>query len=200
MFSLPLIIPQDVQILVSHASPLRSGLPYSFLTPDLNFVPEIQRQAPGGIPSHLRVAKVYYKQDIETIVTEFESAKSFGDGAAEEWRKGLPMKGKEAMADAARWEKWEAQMRLGSDLAQVLREYDLSSFPNHLEEVHRRSTGSIGTQPAAISNGKQRFSNVVRAVRCFCEFIHFTFVSSTFVRFATLCCPEKVRLPFRTTP
>lgn len=154
LFPLPLITLQDVQILVSDAKSLRAGLPYSFFTPDLHFIPEIQRQAPGGIPSHLRVAKIYYEGDIENILAEFESAKSFGEGAAEEWRKGLHLKGKDAMADAARWEKWEAQMRFGIDLSQVLREYDLSSFPNYNEEVHRRSVSSAGPQPGANMNGK----------------------------------------------
>lgn len=155
MFTLPLIAPQDVQILVSPAASLRAGLPYIFLTPDLHFVPEIQRQMPGGIPSHLRVAKVYYNADIKTIIDDYEDVKSFGDGAAEEWRKGLHTKGKEAMNDAARWEKWEGQMRHGSDLSQVLREYDLSSFPNYLAEAQSRSAGVNGTQPSVGTNGEQ---------------------------------------------
>ena len=154
-FTLPLIILQDVQILVSGAASLRIGLPYIFLTPDLHFIPEVQRQLPGGIPSHLRVAKVYFNEDTNTIIRGFESAKGFGDGAAEEWRKGLYTKGKAAMADAARWEKWEGQMRLGSDLSQVLREYDLSSFPHHLQEMQSRSAGSNGAQPAMVMNGEQ---------------------------------------------
>jgi len=92
-------------------------------------VPELYRQAPGGIPNHLRVSKVYYQGDITNILSELDTAKSLGDGAAEEWRKGLAEKGKLAMADAARWERWEASMRPGIDLLQVLREYDPSSFP-----------------------------------------------------------------------
>lgn len=158
-----------MQVLVSNAAALRAGLPYSFLTPDLHFVPEIQRQAPGGIPSHLRVAKVYFVDDLASIVDECESAKSFGEGAADEWRKGLHLKGKEAMADAARWEKWEAQMRLGIDLVQVLREYDPSSFPKYNEEIYRRSVGSVGPQQGAVANGKLSISitNLVRVVFVF---------------------------------
>ena len=144
---------------MSAAAPLRFGLPYSFLTPDLHFVPEIQRQLPGGIPSHLRVSKVYYSDDIQAIVEEFEDAKTLGQGAAEEWKKGLVNKGKEAMADAARWEKWEGQLRLGTDLSQALREYDRSSFPHHVEEVQSRSAGPIITQPAMAVNGKHTFSH-----------------------------------------
>lgn len=108
---------------------------------------------PGGIPSHLRVAKVYYNQDVELIVHEYDDAKEFGQGAAEEWRKGLSTRGKEAMADASRWERWESQMRLGADLALVLREYDLASFPRYLEESQGRSAGVNGAQPI-MANGK----------------------------------------------
>lgn len=112
------------------------------------------RQLPGGIPSHLRVAKVYYNEDVHAIQEEYEDAKAFGDGAAEEWRKGLATKGKERMADAARWEKWESQMRFGADLAHALREYDLPSFPRHVEEIQSRSAGVNGTQPPPVTNGK----------------------------------------------
>ncbi|GAB1741409.1 hypothetical protein NU219Hw_g6642t1 [Hortaea werneckii] len=126
---------KDVELLVSPAASLRFGLPYAFRTPDLHFVPEMTRQLPGGIPSHLRVAKVHYQADVQTIQEEYEDVKGYGEGTAEEWRKGLVTKGKEAMADAARWEKWESQIRLGADLPHALREYDLASFPKYVEET-----------------------------------------------------------------
>ncbi|KXL46642.1 hypothetical protein M433DRAFT_65402, partial [Acidomyces richmondensis BFW] len=108
---------KDVQILTSPAASLRHGLPYAFRTPDLHFVPEMTRQSyPGGIPSQLRVAKVYYTKDVKDIQAEHEDVQGYGEGAAEEWRKGLNNKGKEAMADAARWEKWESQTRPGADM------------------------------------------------------------------------------------
>jgi len=113
------------------------------------------RQLPGGIPSHLRVAKVYYNRDVQAIQEEYEDVKGYGEGTAEEWRKGLSTKGKEAMADAARWEKWESQMRFGADLAHVLREYDLPSFPRYVEGLQGRSAGVNGVQPPPIvTNGK----------------------------------------------
>ncbi|KAI6835137.1 hypothetical protein KC340_g5643 [Hortaea werneckii] len=130
---------KDVELLVSPAASLRFGLPYAFRTPDLHFVPEMTRQLPGGIPSHLRVAKVHYQADVQTIQEEYEDVKGYGEGTAEEWRKGLVTKGKEAMADAARWEKWESQIRLGADLPHALREYDLASFPKYVEETQGKS-------------------------------------------------------------
>lgn len=114
---------------------------------------------PGGIPGNLRFAKVYYVPDLEAIKAEEENAKTLGDGAADEWRKGLAAQGKDAMADCARWEKWELNMRPGADLPQVLRECDLSSFPRYLGETHGRSAGVNGTQvqPSTMVNGKQHF-------------------------------------------
>ena len=109
---------------------------------------------PGGIPASLRVTRRYYQPDSNNIIQEYENAKTFGDGAAQEWRNGLETLGKEAMADAARWEKWESQMQLGSDLSQVLREYDLSSFPKYTAEVQSRSAGASVTQLVAVTNGK----------------------------------------------
>lgn len=155
-----------MQILVSAASTLRFGLPYAFFTPDLHFVPEIQRQTPAGIPAYLRVVKLYYNKDIDAIVREYQDAKSYGEGAAEEWRKGLHTKGKDAMADAARWEKWEGQMHFGSDLSQVLREYDPSSFPLRTAATQSRTVVAYGTQPAPVSGGKHIPRTPGRTVVC----------------------------------
>ena len=155
---MPLTARQDVQILVSPAATLRLGLAYTFQTPDLHFVPEIQRSLPGGIPSHLRVAKVYYRPDVDHIVEEYEEIKGYGEGTADEWKKGLSNRGKEKMADAARWERWEQQMRYGADLAHVLREYDLSSFPRHVEEAQGKSAGVSSAPPAQVMNGKPQLS------------------------------------------
>lgn len=166
--SRPTVFYQDVQILTSPAASLRHGLPYAFRTPDLHFVPEMTRQSyPGGIPSQLRVAKVYYTKDVKDIQAEHEDVQGYGEGAAEEWRKGLNNKGKEAMADAARWEKWESQTRPGADMVRTLREYDLSSFPHYVEEMQSRSAGVSSTTtthhppPAVAANGKHTLSILI---------------------------------------
>ena len=67
--------------------------------------------------------KVYSQKHIDDLQQEHQNAMEFGDAAAEEWVKGLPLLGKQQMADAARWERWEAQLPLGSDISKVLREY-----------------------------------------------------------------------------
>ena len=143
-------------MLMSKAASLRNGLPYCFLTPDLHFVPEIQRTQPGGIPSHLRAAKVYYQPDVQNIVEENQNAFSLGAGAAEEWKKGLNNRGKEAMADAARWEQWEGQMPPGTDLSQLLREYDVS-FSNPVGQAYSSAAVPNGAQLTMATNGKHFF-------------------------------------------
>ncbi len=118
-------------------------------------MPEVQRQQPGGIPSHLRVAKVYYKPHVQDILEEHDEIQGFGDGAAAEWQKGLATKGKDKMTEAARWERWEQQLHNRADLARVLREYDLASFPRHLEAAQGRSAARVSNaQPLTHTNGK----------------------------------------------
>ena len=145
---------QDVQLLQTQAGALRGGLPHCFLTPELHLVPDYQRSQPDGIPAHLRVAKVYYKPDVSKIVQEQSDANSFGAGAAEEWKKGLITKGKDAMADAARWEQWAALMPQGIELSHVLREYDVRSFLATAGLAYSNSAVLNGPQPTTMVNGK----------------------------------------------
>ncbi|KAK4635272.1 hypothetical protein CLAFUW4_00833 [Fulvia fulva] len=147
---------KDVQVLGDPSlGRLRNGVTHGYLSPDLHFAAESVRQTvPGGIPGNLRFSKIYHITDLEAIRSEEESARALGPGAVDEWHKGLFARGKESMADSARWEKWELQqLRPGQDLAQVLREYDLESFPRHGEEAQRRSVGVNGVQSSPTANG-----------------------------------------------
>lgn len=152
-----------MEILVSQASSLRLGLPYIFLTPDSHYIPDIQRHQPGGIPSNLRVSKVYYRPDVDNIIAESKDADDLGPGAADEWRKGLADRGAQLMKDAARWENWEAA-RPHVDLLQKLREYDLTSFPRLFASAQPRSAvgghvnGSQQPQPLSFLPGKSSFT------------------------------------------
>lgn len=58
------------------------------------------------------------------------------------------------MADAARWEQWEGQMPPGTDLSQLLREYDVS-FSNPVGEAYSSAAVPNGTQLTMAMNGKQ---------------------------------------------
>nr|POF12781.1 hypothetical protein CFP56_09932 [Quercus suber] len=145
----------DIEVLQSEASALRAGLPHAFRTADAHYVLDLVRQLPGGIPSHLHVNKVYYNKDITAIVRDRDEVKEFGDGAAEEWRKGLPSKGKERMTDASRWERWENNLRLGVSLLDALREYHFASLSRNMKSVDRiAGGGENSTLPKPIS-GKQ---------------------------------------------
>ncbi|KAF2169857.1 hypothetical protein M409DRAFT_20271 [Zasmidium cellare ATCC 36951] len=144
---------QDIQVLPNpDYAPLRNGVTHGFRSQDHHFATESLRLL-ANIPANLRFSKMYYKPELDAIKDEAELAKTLGEGAADEWRKGLVAKGKEAMADCARWEKWELNMRAGTDLAQVLREYDLSSFPRLVQDAQSRSAGVNGTQPPVAANG-----------------------------------------------
>jgi hypothetical protein len=85
--------------------------------------------------------KVYSQKHIDDLQQEHQNAMEFGTAAAEEWVKGLPLLGKQQMADAARLERWEALLPLGSDIPQVLREY-----------FRPYSVSTIGEAPVAVAS------------------------------------------------
>jgi hypothetical protein len=115
-------------------APLRAGVPYVYRTSDLNVVIDSVLQLPRDIPHHLRVAKIYYKPDLEAVGDEETRVKLFGEGAVDEWRKGLARKSRDVLADASRWERWEHQARTerrsvaSFSIACVLQDYDRESF------------------------------------------------------------------------
>ncbi|KAF9767855.1 hypothetical protein IL306_014925 [Fusarium sp. DS 682] len=60
----------------------------------------------GAVPTNIQVTKLFWSEHVEQIKAEFERVKALGSAAAEEWIKGLEIRGKQALADASRWEKW----------------------------------------------------------------------------------------------
>lgn len=147
---------QDIAVMADPAAQaLRLGLTHAIITPDLHFITEVQRQkglprAPGFV-----AFKKHFQKDIDQLVAkDAEIRDDYGAGTAEEWHKGLHDAGKEKMADAARWEKWEIMLSLGRDLAQVLREYDAASFPVRSEDAKRRSAADHSQPLATPGNGK----------------------------------------------
>lgn len=135
-------------------------MPFIFLTTDLIFIPAGQMPAfSAGHHSPGSIMKAHYLKDVDAINAELENAKSLA--SEEEWRKGLVTKGKDAMADAARWEKWEAQLRPSSDLRLMLREYDLSSSLAQVAKAQRRSTADQHKPPATTGNSKSGYSQLL---------------------------------------
>lgn len=157
-----LMFAEDIDTMSLGLNPkLRLGITHGFLSPYFNFGTESLRQLPGGIPGHLRFSKIYYRPHWESICQEQQTVhQDYGDATTEEWLKGLEARGRQAMADSARWERWELQLSPGANLAQTLREYDLDSFPHSLGKKQNQPVGVIGAQPSAAqpstaANGKQ---------------------------------------------
>lgn len=61
----------------------------------------------GARPPNTQVTKFFWSEHINQIKNEFEQVKVLGSAATEEWVKGLEIRGKQALADASRWEKWQ---------------------------------------------------------------------------------------------
>jgi hypothetical protein len=109
-----------------------------------------------GIPGHLRIMKTYHKRDLAAITSQLDEVKAYGEGTADEWRKGLAQTGKDAMADASRWERWEHSLPLGTVLGELLKEYDSASFPCYFEAMREQAAAVKGMYTTApVMNGKQ---------------------------------------------
>lgn len=135
----------------STSSPLMRGLPFAFFTPSLNFVTSLTLRSTTP-PPNLQLTKYYFRPQIDELQQELENAKALSLAAAEEWYKGLEMSGKEILADAARWEQWEASGGLLSLAGQ-------HSNPSLVTVVHRNGSYSssasshmaFGTSPSSYS-------------------------------------------------
>ena len=99
---------QEVDMLLSSAMPsvLLPALPAALVTPAMHVIAS-QTLRMGSEASGPDITKLYSKEQINELKTEFDGVKVLGSGAAEEWFKGLDAKGKSLSLDAARWEKWE---------------------------------------------------------------------------------------------
>ncbi|KAK0383320.1 hypothetical protein NLU13_9233 [Sarocladium strictum] len=94
-------------ILSSVPSALHPALPAAFLTSDLHIISPATLQRSSDLSTQEKPSRIYWPEHIEQVKTEFESVRSLGAPAAEEWLKGLDARGKKALVDASRWEKWE---------------------------------------------------------------------------------------------
>ncbi|KAK7426873.1 hypothetical protein QQZ08_006619 [Neonectria magnoliae] len=104
----------------------------------------------GTLPSQSQVTKVFWSRHLEQIKEEFETVKLLGSAAAEEWVKGLEIRGKQALVDASRWEKW--------DLAggvHRMRTYPSYVSPAHVEPAKINGVGTSSSHPSSgHSSGK----------------------------------------------
>ncbi|PNP80271.1 hypothetical protein FNYG_06347 [Fusarium nygamai] len=99
--------PQELELLLSSSFPsvLLPALPPVLVDADMHVIHPRAIQA-GTVPPHIQVTKIFWSEHVEQIKLEFENVKALGSAAAEEWIKGLEIRGKQALADASRWEKW----------------------------------------------------------------------------------------------
>ena len=108
----------------SNDSVLLPGLPYAYFTPDLNFVTSITLRA-SSPPFGLELTRYYFQAQVDHLKEELVDVAKLGQGAAEEWQKGLDTTGRQKMDDAKRFEHWEAT----GGLHGLLRSKVTSSLP-----------------------------------------------------------------------
>ncbi|KAF5531187.1 hypothetical protein FMEXI_13116 [Fusarium mexicanum] len=98
---------KELELLLSSSFPsvLLPALPPVLVDADMYVIHPRAIQA-GTVPPHIQVTKLFWLEHAEQIKLEFENVKALGSAAAEEWIKGLEIRGKQALADASRWEKW----------------------------------------------------------------------------------------------
>ncbi|KAF5632480.1 hypothetical protein F52700_6467 [Fusarium sp. NRRL 52700] len=98
---------KELELLLSSSFPsvLLPALPPVLVDADMHVVHPRAIQA-GTVPPHIQVTKLFWSEHVEQLMLEFENVKALGSAAVEEWIKGLEIRGKQALADASRWEKW----------------------------------------------------------------------------------------------
>ncbi|KAJ4308258.1 hypothetical protein N0V84_012206 [Fusarium piperis] len=101
-------VKRELDVLLSSTTPslLLPALPPIFVTDQMHVLPPRVIQT-GVLPPNTQVTKFFWSEHINQIKNEFEQVKLLGSAATEEWVKGLEIRGKQALADASRWEKWK---------------------------------------------------------------------------------------------
>lgn len=89
------------------------GLPFALFTQSMHFVPQALVRD-GPVPTGVELQKYYFEPDIRVLQEQANEARSLGVAAAEEWYKGLPLRGQQAQNDAARFEQWESSRGLAT--------------------------------------------------------------------------------------
>lgn len=83
------------------------ALSFALFTPKMHIIPSVIIRT-GQTPPGLAMTKYYYKEHINLMRRKFEEVKALGSAAVEEWIKGLEDNGRDKIANASRWEQWEA--------------------------------------------------------------------------------------------
>jgi hypothetical protein len=134
---------QDVDAACFSNPELRFGLPYAFLTRDLNYVPSSVVHAGAPAP-HLEPIKFYFRPQLEELESRFRNVEALGPATLGEWKKGLESAGRDRNADAIRFEQCElhngfAKILLPADRnrSALLAGFDLSSNQREASRIDR---------------------------------------------------------------
>ncbi|KAL9110070.1 MAG: hypothetical protein Q9227_005409 [Pyrenula ochraceoflavens] len=111
-------IPGEEMDLLFSAVPsvLIPGVPFAFFTPSFDYVTALTLRNTSPPPDK-QLTKFYFQAHLDDTMQKFADVKAMGPAAADEWFKGLENTGKEKLADAARWEQWEASGGLHETLS-----------------------------------------------------------------------------------
>ncbi|KAG8675438.1 hypothetical protein FPOAC1_001417 [Fusarium poae] len=98
---------REIDLLLSSIFPsfLLPALPPILVDTDMHVILPRAMQM-GTLPPDTQVTKLFWADHVEQVKAEFTSVKALGSAAAEEWIKGLEIRGKQVLVDASRWEKW----------------------------------------------------------------------------------------------
>ena len=103
-------------------------------------------------PAGVQLTKIFYQQHLDELKWKFEEVKSLGSATAEEWFKGLGNSGKDRLADAARWEQWEAAG--GFEALKKPPENLWPGLPSHTETTNKSATANNSNHSTALQNGQ----------------------------------------------
>ncbi|CAG7562195.1 unnamed protein product [Fusarium equiseti] len=140
---------REIDLLLSSTFPsfLLPALPPVLVDGDMHAIPPRAMQA-GAISSNTQVTKLFWAEHVEQVKAEFESVKALGPAAAEEWIKGLEIRGKQILVDASRWEKWAAaggiaQLRVPAVTAKA----DVSTSAESFPSIPNKLSSGVKQQP-----------------------------------------------------
>lgn len=150
---------QEMELILSSVpSALHPALPAVFLTSDLHIIAPATMQRGSELSVHDKPSKVYWPAHIDQIKDEFESVRSLGGAAAEEWLKGLDARGKKALVDASRWEKFHLsgglallqESILSGDTPETTEPSLSSPISQSKQECRSQATSSFETNRVAV--------------------------------------------------
>ncbi|GKT99269.1 hypothetical protein FLAG1_01360 [Fusarium langsethiae] len=126
---------KEIDLLLSPSFPsfLLPALPPILVDTDMHVIP-LRAMQMGILPPDTQVTKLFWAEHVEQVKAEFTSVKALGSAAAEEWIKGLEIRGKQVLVDASRWEKWAGaggitHLRVESVAAKADVSASAASFP-----------------------------------------------------------------------